>query len=328
VRRSLEQNSIQGTEARVKIILNYRRKGTAYYTGFEDDCWFKYDVQNLANRETEAEFTFPMSYRQTVFHGLVVRVNGKDISKQMIFRGADLHWTGKMAPQERVKIVVVYRSRGLDTYYYQIPRPREIRRFRLIMQLPDVPMPRLNYPEGCMPPTSIGRISGGRGSLLTWALDRAITTQGMGVALPPAPQPGNQAARALSEAWRGGMLLLVGLAFTFVALGAGTQLVRLALLAATYCTEFMLMSILADLTPAFAWAFIPAAAIALAVSLALLRWPRGIPGARPQGLVTAFVVLYPLLTLPRETAPFWLTAADVAFVIYLVALYLLRPRRV
>ncbi|MFQ6133359.1 MAG: hypothetical protein ACE5R4_15055 [Armatimonadota bacterium] len=321
VTRHIEQNSILKTRGTVTIRMNYRRKGSAYYTCFEDDCDFLYEVRNLAERETTADFRFPMSSGQNLFLDFQVLVDGEDYSEHLSFRGNDVYWSMPMPPGRQVTVEVSYKSRGMETWYYQIPEAREVRDFELVMHLPDVPRERLNYPEGCLTPTEIKDRAEGEGSVLTWSLDHAITTRGMGVALPDAPQPGNQVARVLQYAWRGGMLLLVGLVVSVLGAGLRLGLLRLAIVGGACCAQFMLLAALSDFRPGFVGAFAIGAVIALALSLAALRWPAGAWGAGPVSLVCFFVIVYPLLALPKAAAAALVTAADIALIAYLAGAY-------
>ena len=324
VTRALEQNSIVRTRGTVTVKMNYRRKGSAYYTCFEDDCRFIYDVRNFADRETTADFAFPMSSGQNLFLDFKVLVDSEDYSKHLSFSGEEVRWSLPMAPGRQVTVEVTYRSRGMETWYYQIPEPREIRDFTLVMQLPEVAQGQLNYPEGCMTPSQVQAGPQGKGSVLTWSLDRAITTRGMGVALPAAPQPGNLVARVLQQAWRGAMLLLVGLVVSLLGAGMRAGLLRLALIGGAQCAQFMLLAALSDFRPGFVGAFALGALIALALSLLALRWPAGAWSTAPACLVGFFVVVYPLLALPRVAAGALLTAADIGLIAYLVGACLRR----
>lgn len=319
VTRDIEQNSIVKTRGTVTIKMNYRRKGSAYYTCFEDQCDFAYTVRNFADRKTTANFRFPMSRGQTLFLDFQVVVDGQDFSSQLSFRGDDVGWNIPMVPGQQSTIRVRYKSRGMETWYYQITEAREIRDFKLVMNLPDVPRERLNYPEGCLTPTEIA--VEGRGSVLTWALDRAVTTRGMGVELPAARQPGNLVARMLQYAWRGAMLLLVGLTVSILGGSVRIGLLRLGLVGGAYCAQFMLVAALSDSRLGFVLALSLGALVAIVLSLVALRWPGGAWRPALACLVAFFVLVYPLLALPRTVAPALMTTADIGLLVYLAGVY-------
>jgi len=327
VTRDIEQNSIIKTRGTVTIAMNYRRKGSANYTCFEDECDFLYEVKNFADCETTANFRFPMSFGQSLFLDFQVSVDGEDYSNRLSFRGNDVCWSMAMVPEQQARVEVRYRSRGMETWYYQISKAEEIRDFRLSMNLPDVAQDRLNYPEGCLTPTEIKPTADRRGTVLTWALDRAITTRGMGVDLPDAPQPGNLVARVLQYAWRGGMLLLVGLVVSVLNTGIRAGLLRLGVIGGAYCAEFMLLAALSDFRPGFVGALAIGVSVALLLSLLALRWPAGAWGIAPACVVGFFVLVYPLLALPHTLAAALVAVADIGLVVYLAGVYVYRGCR-
>ena len=326
VSRELPQNSLIKTRGAVTIHMNYRRKGSALYACFEDECDFRYAVKNLSDRTTTASCRFAVSPGQGLYTEFMVLVGGYDFADRLSFQNGEARWTMAMKPGEQIPVQVRYKSRGMETWEYSIPEAREVRDFQLVMNLPEVAQDRLDYPEGCLTPTAIAPGPQGQGTTLTWTLDRAITTRGMGVDLPAAPQPGNLVARVLAYAWRGGMLLLVGLLVSLLPGGVRVTLARLALVGGAYCGQTMLLAALSDTRLGFAGALALGALLTLALAALALQWPGRALRPAPAGLVLFFAVIYPLLALPKDAAPALMTVADVALLVYLAGLYLGRVR--
>src|SRR5437660_11760612 len=65
-----------------------------------------------------------------------------------------------------------------------------------------------------MQPTDIHPTISARGCVLTFRLDHAISSQGMGVALPSLPQPGEMTNAVLGETERAWLLIFAMLALT------------------------------------------------------------------------------------------------------------------
>ena len=231
-----------------------------------------------------------------------------------------------MQPGEEIPVHMRYKSRGMESWRYDIPAPHEIRDFRMVMSLPEVARDRLDYPEGCLTPTEITTGSEGRGTVLTWTLDRAITTRGMGVELPGATQPGELVARVLKHAWRGAMLLLVGLVVSLLPGGVRMGLARIGVVGGAYCGQFMLLAALSDTRMGFIGALALGAVITLVLSCAALRWPVRVKGLAPWCLMAFFALAYSLLALPRKLAPALMTVVDVGLLVYLVGLYVGQAR--
>ncbi|HEY3378980.1 MAG TPA: hypothetical protein VGL77_15955 [Armatimonadota bacterium] len=324
-RVDVPQNSVTRTRGDVTLTRSERQKGTAKYPGFFLQCHFLYTVKNFANRQTEAEFTFPLSPEQSKFDHFTVLVNGQDQSAHLNLDAYSASWTLPMSPGQVDSVDISYDSQGLQRFYYQVADVREIRDFVLALNLPDIPPKSINYPEGCIPPTTIAPANQGRGSLLTWKLDRALTTRGMGVALPNPAQPGELVARVLRSAWRGGMLLVVTLVLTAIVLGLGFSVLRTALIAGIYVGEFMALAALTDVFPAFWLPWALTALVAIILSALVLG------GRKASGLLLALVVifmaLYPLLALPEDISPSLLLGMDVLIIIYLAVLGALALRK-
>src|SRR5262249_7882733 len=61
--------------------------------------------------------------------------------------------------------------------------------------------------EGCMTPTGTKATQDNHGSILTFRLDHAISSKGMGISLPTVPQPGETTNAVLAEVERGWLLV-------------------------------------------------------------------------------------------------------------------------
>lgn len=321
--REAPQNSITRTRGEVTLTRSERQKGSAKYPGFTLDCRFEYTVQNFADRRTDARYDFPLSPEQTMFDGFTVLVNDQDMSSKLQFDPYDVTWTLPMEPGQINHVRITYRSRGLERFYYQVSDVREIRDFLLTLHLPDIPLKDVNYPEGCITPTT--RVADGRGAVLTWQLDRALTTRGMGIALPEPEQPGATVARVLRVAWHAGMLLLVTVVITAIALGLGFNALRAALLAAIFVGECMLLAAVSDYLPHFWLAYL------LAVIPAVLAGALVVGGRRAPlpllALILVFMAGAPLLALFPDVMPSLLLGLDVLTVLYLAALGIAALRR-
>ncbi len=303
VRKDVPQNSIIGFNGDVQMKLNEREKGYALYSGYTLDVKLVYDIVNDSNIVTDADFTFPLSSGQTLFENFIITMDGKDMSSKLRI-GSDLvAWRVKMQPQQKSQIVITYASRGMDYFYYQIPVQREIKDFVLTLNVDRLPVSLLNYPDGVITPTGIKPTIDGRGSILTWKLDRAITVAGMGVSLLPPEQPGAQVLRVLVISPYALTLLGAMLALTMLIWGASVRFLDLALLSAVYSMQFLLMAAISDYFFGFWGSLILGALLTLLLSYFLFR---RIPSRAMRnsiyGLILFFTVIYPLSGLMTELA--------------------------
>jgi hypothetical protein len=163
-----------------------------------------------------------------------------------------------------------------------------------------------------MTPTDIKSTADNQGSVLTYRLDHAISSKGMGIALPALPQPGAETSAVLAEVERGWLLI-----FAMLVLGLTLAESKYAVLfgilfaAATACS-FGLLADCSDLL----FGFWPTAALVLVPMLVFLAWLLTKLAPRPFSNLLAlqlllFGIIYPAvagLDSDRQTLYFNLSA--------------------
>jgi len=202
LRKKIVRNAVTGNpflSARHDVTLrqNPRRKGSAVYGGYETACQFTWKLKNPADSPQTCTLTFPLPASGSMYDRIAATVNGADVLPSMELRAHTLVLTRTVQPNEALDVRIGFESRGVSFWYFQVREAREIRDFILTLNLPDLPVADLNYPGGCMTPTEIKPLAGG--STLTFRLDHAISSQGMGIALPSLPQPGATTNAVLGE---------------------------------------------------------------------------------------------------------------------------------
>ena len=202
--------------ARHDIVLkqNPRKKGSAYYGGYETVCRFSWKLNNPAETPQKCNLVFPLPAAGAMYDDLSATLNGKDVLPQMQLKDATLMLARELQPNEALDFKIAFKSRGVSFWYFQVREAREIRDFLLRLTLPDLPKAKLNYPGGCMTPTDIQPTANAQGCVLTFRLDHAISNQGMGVALPSLPQPGEITNAVLGETERAWLFIFAMLALT------------------------------------------------------------------------------------------------------------------
>ncbi len=301
VRQVVPQNSILSSTGDIHLTLSERRKGYALYNGFVADGSFEYEVINDSDLETEAEFYFPLSLNQTMYEYFEITADGEDISPLLRFSGDAVYWAETMSPHESQTITVDYQVRGMEYIYYQIPTQREIRDFSLTITVDRLPVSQLNYPEGCLTPMDIRPTGDGQGSVLVWTLDRAVTTAGMGIALPQPEQPGAKVLRSLREGPYALTLLIATLSLTLLILGEPVRFLDLALLSSAYCVQFLLMAAFSDYFLGFWGSLVLGAALTGFLTFLLFRHhPSTLLRVLIGVLVFFFTIVHPLSGLLTE----------------------------
>lgn len=319
------QNSMIGFDGNVSIEINEREKGYALYSGYIIDADFNYQIKNDSDLETEAYFIFPLSPGQTLYNDFKITVDGKDISSELRFSGDNVKWELIMKPQQEISIDIVYQSRGMDYFYYQITTQREIRDFELVLTVDKLPTTLVNYPEGIITPSHMEPTADKKGSILSWELDRSITTAGMGVALLQPDQPGSKVLRVLWNSPYALTLLGTMLGLTLIILGRPIHFLDIALLSAAYTTQFLIMAGLSDSSLGF-WGSLVVGALITGTMTYLLYKKISFTLLRNSLylLVAFFTVGYPLSGLLEDTIQRnnFDTLVNVGLIIYLFSLSL------
>jgi hypothetical protein len=302
-RQDVPQNSIQSFRGEAKMALSEREKGYAYYSGFFLDAKFHYVILNDSDFLTDADFTFPLSSNQTLFKDFTVTVDGQDIGPDLRFGPDMVSWTRKMDPHQQIPVDIAYSSRGMDFFYYSVPSSRYINDFEFTLTVDRLPTTLLNYPDGVLTPTAIHATSDGNGSILTWRLDKAITTAGMGVALVQPEQPGEKVLRVLASSPYALTMLGAILALTLLILGMPVNLLDLALVAGAYCVEYLVMAGVSDFFFGFWGSLALGAGLTLLLAFLLFRRiPSRLAKVLLFALIAFFTIVYPLSGLISQIA--------------------------
>jgi hypothetical protein len=309
VRKPVPQNSIARGEVKVDVRMNYRQKGSAFYTCYEDTWTLNYTVKNRSDKATEAEFRFPMPAQQGTYDQFTILVDGKNWLEQLVMKGNAQTWKMPMQPGQETRVQVHYASRGMEHLRYTPANMATREEYKIAMRIfPDREKGRRRFiwkddmglPIGSMTPQTITEATAdGEPLLLEWDLKSAATTLGMGVILPKIPQPGYFGARLLHEAPLGLLLLAASLVVTWMLLGRETDLFSLAVLAVAYYLFYTLVAYLSDHLTSFDACFaLAAAATLILVALYLwLGWGRNFAAHQTLAIMAVFTVYYPLAVI-------------------------------
>ena len=275
VRRSVPQNSIVTSDVTADVRLDYRPKGSAFYTGYHDRWRLAYTVCNRSKQATEARFHFPMPATHGEYDGLTIRVDGEDRMDRVVLEDNAQTWTMPMQPGQEARVEVAYASRGMEFLRYT-PAPMAHRETQKVtMRLfPDaaedgepargpqrlVWEEHMALPVGSTTPgTRTDSPADGEPMVLEWDMTSAATSLGMGIILPDIKQPGWYVARLLHEAPLGLALLAAALVVTWMLLGRETHLFSLGVLVVAYYLFYTIMAHESDQVMSFTACFVLAA---------------------------------------------------------------------
>jgi hypothetical protein len=288
VRHTVTSNPFISARHEITLKQNARKKGSALYGGYETQCLFKWQLKNPTDRELEARLIFPLPAAGAMYDALSATLNGQNVLAQMQLKEASLVLPRTLKAGETLDLHIGFKSRGMSFWYLQVKESREIRDFTLVLNLPDLPKPKLNYPEGCMTPTEIKPTSDGQGSVLTYRLDHAISNKGMGISLPTLPQPGETTKAVLGETERSWVLIFAMVVLTLTLTSVRHAVLLSLLFGAGTALGYGLLGDFSDLLFGF-WG---TAVLVLLPLFVLLAWMlrQVIKGSRGLLLAVQFVI--------------------------------------
>jgi len=328
VRVTVAGNPFVAARHEVTLRQNPRKKGSALYGGYETDCNFTWKLRNPADTAQKCTLTFPLPASGAMYDGLVATLDGRDVLPDMQIKDGSLVLDGDVAARAAMDFRIAFKSRGLSYWYFQVREAREIRDFTLILNLPDLPKAKLNYPDGCMTPTEIKPGRNGQGTQLTYRLDHALTDKGMGISLPQLPQPGEITRAVLYEVEHAWLLLFALLALSLT-LAAVPHAVPLTILFSTAVAfGYGLLADFSDLLFGF-WGTATLILLPLFLFLAwLLRRVAGPVGQWLAAQLLLFSIAFPCLAgLDSDRATLYLDLCGLAFLGFIAWLLVKRVQQ-
>jgi len=251
-RKTIVHTSVTGNpfvSARHDVTLRQspRKKGSAFYGGYETDCNFSWRLRNPSGATQKCVLTFPLPAADAMYDDLIATLDGQDVLLQMEIKDSNLVLERDVQANEVMDFHIAFKSRGLSYWYFQVREPREIRDFILTLNLPDMSKSKLNYPDGCMTPTGIAPTKDNQGTILTYRLDHALTDKGMGISLPDLPQPGATTCAVLNETGDAWLLVFAVLGLSFTLTGVRHTLLLAILFATATAFGYGLLADFSDL---------------------------------------------------------------------------------
>ncbi len=316
VLEGVEADPIAAFDGSIRMKPNERQKGSALYSGYEADVELSYTIHNPSPDRAVARLFLPL-VDQPLLEDLHVWNDGVELENPQLASDG-MRWERSIDAGDRLQIRIRYRTRGLEHLYYEVPQRRNIRDFELAIDVDGLAIDDVNYPDHCLTPTAIEPTS--TGVRLVWALDRAVTTSGMGVALPRPEQPGSKVALVLDRSPYALMLLVVAVVLTLMVRRESVSFLDLSLLSAAYCVVFLTMASASDYLLGF-WGSL---GIGAALTLALSWWLyRRHPARRSIAvLVVFFAAVFPLAGLVPDHREAFDGVVSIGLIVYLFVLAL------
>ena len=127
VRHQVTANPFDAVRHEVVLKQNARKKGSAYYGGYETVCRFSWKLNNPAGTPQKCNLAFPLPAAGAMYDDITATLNGVDVLPQMQLKEATLSLARDLQPNEALDFKIAFKSRGVSFWYFQVREAREIR---------------------------------------------------------------------------------------------------------------------------------------------------------------------------------------------------------
>lgn len=239
VEQVVNQNSIARFRGDIAIHVDGAQGNMDTFNGYMLSAVYKYDIVNLSSAPTRAEFRFPISAESKQYEDVKITKNGEEIDWQ-INDGA-IYWEDQMEAGEKNAISICFKTRGLNSFIFEIPEPREILNFDLKVTLDTYRYIPVTEPENGGVKAEF--INSGANRILVWKIDQAILSPRLGFDLrqgwPFSPYQGMIVT--MPHAARAAIFFLTLAMLTLLICSIDVRLPQLALLAGLFMIPFLVL---------------------------------------------------------------------------------------
>ncbi len=271
VRQELAQRP-DSTTIEAGLELDQRRKGLMWFSLYDVDFDGRWTYTHRESRSGTISFLFRLPVDSGSYDGFALLVDGEDLSETVVPSNGVLRVELPVDPGQELAFRVRYRSRGVDEWSYRPTQGAgQLDDFSLTLR---TDFREIDFPSYTMSPST--RQQEGEGWVLSWAFDRLVTGDGMGMVMPQKVQPGPLAAEM---AFSAPISLLFFMAWIFVLgllKGVEVHPINHFFLAAAFFSFHLLFGYTADRLPVEqAFALASVVSVLLVVSyLRLVVGPR------------------------------------------------------
>lgn len=166
----------------VAATMNYRKRGLAYFSGFDFTFEGTYVAENPQPYAIDVAFVFPIEVdkSQVLLSELAFVVDGAPSSLDLGERGDRLVWTGRLPVGGKTQFHIRYRARGLESFVYRLDPALQARNVTLNIDV--IGGDNIDYPPYVL--AASGRGGGDGHATLEWKYPSLESGVAMGVILP------------------------------------------------------------------------------------------------------------------------------------------------
>ena len=240
---SLHRLPLDRQSISLDAVMNYRKRGLIYFSGFEFGFHGNYAVSNPEPHDIDIVFVFPVhaDKNRILLSDRTFLVNGEPADIDLDEVTDKLVWTGRLAAGKSVEFEIAFNGRGLDLFTYQMDPSLPVREFDLDVRIHGGE--NYDYAAGVVPAHTV--VVGDDEVRLAWNFPSLESGVPVGVTLPSERSYDGIILTMIRRSWT--VFLLFFAATVGLSLHYERRLLRHEsyLIAASYAFFFVLLPYLA-----------------------------------------------------------------------------------
>ncbi len=224
----------------VKAVMNYRKRGLVYFSGYDFSFHGTYEVVNPEDKDIDVVFVFPVSLERNkaLLSLLAFSVNGEAHEIELDEHADKFVWTGRMASGRTLRFDVGFRGRGLDQFVYRLDPSLPVRDFELRFGVTGGD--NFDYPGGAVSAHEVV-LEEGRAELF-WKYPSLESGVPVGIVLPSEKSFDRLIRVMVARSWAPFLAFFVGLVFLSVHLKRKLEFYESYLFSSAYGFFYVLLA--------------------------------------------------------------------------------------
>lgn len=139
----------------INTLMNYRKRGLVYFSGFDFDFNGKFSIINTKNTNIDLVFVFPINLEKNkvLLSDLNFYVDNTLTPINLSETRDKLIWTGRLKKEQAITFLITYTGRGLNEFTYVLDPDLPVKDFHLTAHVKGGV--NYDYPYGVIPATTI-----------------------------------------------------------------------------------------------------------------------------------------------------------------------------
>ncbi len=291
----LARGELTRSDVTVDLDVEYRRRGVTEYPCYRAHVDGQYEFKNTSRDPAFVAFSvgLPVDRQALMLEEIKLLVDGKEDAENTEYAADRIVWTGRVEGAHTAKFQVAFQARGLQRFGYAFVdekgegQGRPVTAFRLAMKVKGA-RGALDFPVGSMSPTT--DVPTAEGRLLTWEVNRLLSSFDVGVELPDSRGLSSALQRLISNAPVFFLLWAAALLYALQRTSRAARTLHLLGLSATYFLYFPLASYLTAYLPwpiAATLSLVGISGLVVAYTANFVGWRAGVLAALSQGFFLA-----------------------------------------